>query len=1332
MNQDSLEQARQAAVRFERLNGLLLALRRVGWVLNHEHDLTRLLPLVCETLSQTNNYLNVWIGRPEASTQTVKVLASAGLKPREVEKLVIRWDDSPLGRGPSGTALRERRTVICRDAANDLRLAPWQEKIRQMGVVSLASVPLIFRDRLLGVMNIKSNLPTAFEVEEIGLVEEIAEDIARAWHYLEQETAFASTREHLATLIEGMQDAVFFKDGEGRWLVTNAAARELFQTAERKWQGRTDVEMAGDRPDFKAAHEACRVTDEQAWQAGRMVESPEFIQSAAGAELEFEVQKTPLFHPDGSRKGLVIVARDVTRTRELQQKLVRARDFYLTLLDQSPTLIWRCGPKAQCDWFNQTWLRFTGRAMSQELGEGWVEGVHPEDREECLRQFRVAFEQREAFTLEYRIRRHDGEYRWIIDQGVPFTQPDGAFGGYIGYCMDVTDRRQAEAELQRANETLEKRVVERTQALKVSEERMALAFQATQDGVWDWNLETDEVFYSHRWKSMLGYEEAELEHHVSTWRSLMHPEDLPRTMEALAAVLRGERDYVMEFRMRHKAGHYLSVLSRGYPWRRTPDGPIVRIVGTHFDLTERKRVEAALHEAKIRFEQIFSLSPSAISISTVQDGRIALANRSFLRLFGYVRDEVLGKTGRELGLYANDAARDEALAMLRRDGALKNYRGVGRRKDGRLVQLLLNAETIYIGGELHLLVSFVDISRQMEDQQLLEANAREIQHLYDFAPCGYFSLDAEGRMVRVNERLARWLDYPVAEMTGRYYADFLTPASREEFGPTFARMKQSGRGAEVEREFIRRDGSILPVMVNVMIAANAEPTGECCRASVFDNTERRRAVKELRAAKMAAEEANQAKSEFLANISHDIRTPMNAIVGFAGLLQKQPGLPVTAQTQIETIIRNSHNLLALLNNSLDWSRAEQRKLEPRRRVFNLKETLAGVTAIFEENARHKGLMFRFEWDPATPEWIETDPDLLYRIITNLLSNAVKFTAAGEVTLRVRVAATAEGGVWLECEVGDTGEGFSPAELEEIFAKFGQTSAGKKNNTGAGLGLYLSQAYAKVLEGDLQAESQPGQGARFRLRLPIRLATPAGPAGGRGEATGPEALTAEAPEVLVVDDLADNRNLLAGILKGAGFKVRQAESGPAALAQCRERSPALVLMDVRMPKMDGFETVRQMRQLPAERPVRFILISASLMPDDWLKVRAVGADDFMTKPFAEAELLQKISGLLGADPKARLAAASLPAPKGVELVETLSAAWRERVSEAALIGDFETIHRALAEIATEQPEMAETLTRLARRFDSRELIRILAPEKNNYDQLSENASPADRTRRVGGG
>ncbi len=196
----------------------------------------------------------------------------------------------------------------------------------------------------------------------------------------------------------------------------------------------------------------------------------------------------------------------------------------------------------------------------------------------------------------------------------------------IAVIRDITERKQAETALRRLNEELEARVQERTAALRESEERFAYALQAAQEGVWDWNLETNVVYYSPRYKQMLGYDAGEIEPNVSAWERLLHPDDEARVRQAVDAVMRGEREYEIEFRLRHKEGHYVHILSRGAPIRREADGPIIRIVGTHFDLTERKQAEVALRQAHDTLEQRVQVRTAeltrALQRLSVQSGQL--------------------------------------------------------------------------------------------------------------------------------------------------------------------------------------------------------------------------------------------------------------------------------------------------------------------------------------------------------------------------------------------------------------------------------------------------------------------------------------------------------------------------------------------------------------------------------------------------------------------------------------------------------------------------------------------------------------------------------------
>lgn len=272
------------------------------------------------------------------------------------------------------------------------------------------------------------------------------------------------------------------------------------------------------------------------------------------------------------------------------------------LCDASPTMIWLSGTDKLCTHFNQRWLDFTGRKLEQELGSGWSEGVHPDDLEAVLRDYSAAFDARCDFRIEYRLRRHDGAYRRIVDTGVPRHTAGGTFVGYIGSCLDVSPLREAEA------------------ALRRSEERYFLATAAGDVGVWDFDLDSGEIYVDPRLKAILGYQDDEIRNHIDEWGALVHPDDTDAVMKAVDVYLAGGTPvYEIEHRMLHKDGSERWFLARGSAIR-DGTGHAFRMVGTDTNITERKKVEAQLDESH---KKIRDLAGKLITAQEAERSRIS-------------------------------------------------------------------------------------------------------------------------------------------------------------------------------------------------------------------------------------------------------------------------------------------------------------------------------------------------------------------------------------------------------------------------------------------------------------------------------------------------------------------------------------------------------------------------------------------------------------------------------------------------------------------------------------------------------------------------------------
>ena len=288
------------------------------------------------------------------------------------------------------------------------------------------------------------------------------------------------------------------------------------------------------------------------------------------------------------------------------KQLSESEQHYRTLADGGTVLIWTADVDKLCNYFNEPWLNFTGRTMEQEYGNGWAEGVHPEDFDDCLAIYVTAFDKRQVFSMEYRLRYNDGSYRWILDEGNPRYDSQGQFLGYIGFCYDITPQKELRDKLTAHQHQLEQLVAERTtelentlEQLKVGEERLSYALDATNDGIWDWDIITNACYTNAAYLRMLGYELDEFPNDAKKrWVDLLHPDEREAVLAKTAGLLENDDGSEVEFRMRAKDGSYKWILSRRKVVERDEKGKAVRAIGTHTDLTARKQFEIQLKAAK--------------------------------------------------------------------------------------------------------------------------------------------------------------------------------------------------------------------------------------------------------------------------------------------------------------------------------------------------------------------------------------------------------------------------------------------------------------------------------------------------------------------------------------------------------------------------------------------------------------------------------------------------------------------------------------------------------------------------------------------------------------
>jgi signal transduction histidine kinase len=456
----------------------------------------------------------------------------------------------------------------------------------------------------------------------------------------------------------------------------------------------------------------------------------------------------------------------------------------------------------------------------------------------------------------------------------------------------------------------------------------------------------------------------------------------------------------------------------------------------------------------------------------------------------------------------------------------------------------------------------------------------------------------------------------------------------------------------------------------------------------------------LTIAKVHAEAANRAKSVFLSNMSHELRTPLNAILGFAQILTRDERIPEDERKNIATINRAGDHLLSLINDVLEISRIEAGQATVQNVAFDLAVALADVEEMVRVRAEAKDLALSIERHGELPAYVFGDAHRLRQVLINLLGNAVKFTEHGEVRLSV----TALPGQQVGFEVIDTGAGIEAKELSSMFQPFYQTKIGIASGEGTGLGLAISHEFIRLMGGELSVRSVPGQGSTFSFAVPLAPTFLPVHNVGHGRVLG-LAAGQSAPRILVAEDHPDNQQVIAQLLTQAGFKVRIASDGRQALDLFQTWQPQLILMDMRMPVMDGYEATRAIRSLDGGSKLPIIALTASALDSDRSAILGAGCDEFVRKPVEAEPLFEIIAQRLGVrydyaiqpaadEHKATADLSALPAAESAELVH------------AAIDLDKEATLAIVERLAPGFPQQAAYITALVEEYEFDQLRALL--------------------------
>jgi PAS domain S-box-containing protein len=743
------------------------------------------------------------------------------------------------------------------------------------------------------------------------------------------------------------------------------------------------------------------------------------------------------------------------------------------------------------------------------------------------------------------------------------------------------------------------------------------------------------------------------------------------------------------------------------------------LIGT--DNTARKHAEEALLKAGALQSAIFN-SANFSSIATDEKGVIQIFNVGAERMLGYAAAEVMNKItpadisdpqevvsrakalSTELGTTITPGF--EALIFKALRGIEDIYELTYIRKDGSRfpaivsVTALRDAQGGIIG---YLLIGTDNTARkQVEaERMLLDQRVRDQQFytrsLIESNIDALITTDPRGIITDVNKQMEALTGCTRDELIGAPFKFYFTNPERAE--AAIKLVLGEGKVTDYELTARARDGKETVVSYNATTFHDRDRKLQGVFAAARDVTERKRYEQSL-------QQANRAKSVFLANMSHEIRTPMNAILGFSQLMQRDQGLTPRQCQYLATINRSGEHLLALINDILEMSKIEAGRTTLNVSTFDLLVLIKDLEMMFRVRTDEKKLSFSVEMIGDVPRYIVTDINKLRQVFINVLGNAVKFTEQGGVGMRVRVdrdSATPPCPC-LRVEVEDTGPGISPEEQDKLFRHFEQTKTGQQTGTGTGLGLAISREFVRLMGGDITLSSQVGKGSVFVIQLPLK----------EGDAQAVQAtekprhvLGLQAGQatcrVLITDDIEDNRQLLAQLLAPIGFEVRLATNGAEAIHAFEEWRPHLILMDFRMPVMDGHEAIRRIRAMDGGKGPKIIAVTASAMDDNRQELMEIGADDFIGKPFREEELFQKIHRHLSV----KYVYAEPGHEAAPELAPQSLVGWPKDLinpmREAVITADLDQLLARIQDVEARDPAIAQGLRRLAEGFQYQKLL-----------------------------
>jgi PAS domain S-box-containing protein len=1034
---------------------------------------------------------------------------------------------------------------------------------------------------------------------------------------LEREVSIG--KETLQAALNSMTDAVFISDASGQFIEFNDAFASFHKFKNKHECAKTLTEYTQFLEIYTLNGERLPVGQ---WAV------PRALQGEISTNSEFKLRRTdtqetwigsynfaPILNPEGLVVGSVVTARDITERRRISAALAASEKEFRTLAESMPQIVWIADSDGLNSYFNQHWVDYTGLSLQQSYGQGWLQPLHPDDRQLVEDAWHEAVNYHITFAIECRFRRADGKYRWWLVRGVPIFDEQGQISKWFGTSTDIHELKE------------QARLLADSQAIG-------------HIGSWRRDFKTDQAEWSAETYRLLGWPTNNpYPPNFAQLLDLLEPEDRPVMQVWSKDCLAGKKPKPIEIRTHSLEGNFRWLLASA-ELELDANGEPRYIIGTVQDITESKR----LHEEMQRWADAFRYCAHGIVIGDPLTNQIKFCNQAFAQMEGYADPEQL-KGYPMLSLYAADSQERVKHYLQEADQwGHVSHEAQHIHQNGSTFDVQIDLVSVKDVNDnlLYRVATVQNISqrKQAESRAKLQSKALEA------AANGILIFDKHG--------IIEWVNPAFTVMTGFSLSDAIgsTPQalfqSAEQDADFFAKQWEvisSGQVWQGEILNRRKDGSYYSEEKTITPVVDEQGIIQHYITIKQDVTERQRNKAELQRyqnhleqlieertfelmeARDEAQRLTEVKSSFIANMSHEIRSPMNAVLGICYLLEQRP-LDQESRQLLAKMHQAGDSLLAIINDILDFSKIEAGRIEIEQLPFSLVELLEQLASLMSAVAESKKLELIINPPPFPVNKLIGDGLRLQQVLVNLLSNAIKFTPQGEVELAIQIEQELDRRIVLSFSVRDTGIGISAAQQTEIFSAFTQADTTiTRRFGGSGLGLCISQELVKLMGGNLLVSSQLGSGSEFRFSLAFDYDS-------RVERT-PAYLSRL--ELLIADDSVTAGAALLNTAKSLGWKADVVTSGASAVQQVSTRWDSnkpydLILLDWKMPDKNGLETALTIqetldRHYPEFNALPMVIMVTAHSRDELRQEAAIDrVDAILSKPVTPSVLYNTIADI----------------------------------------------------------------------------------------------------------